>query len=336
MPTLSPARKIIAIVAGVVALQAVMLFAFAWPQANVGPRELPVAVAGPEQAVGEIESALADAPGPDDDVAAFDVVTVADGAAARRAIEDRDVYGAIVVSQTGPELLVASGGGPAVAQMLRSVAGELAGDAQPVVEDVVPADPDDPNGGGLAAAVLPLVITSAAGGLLAVLAVRRTGLRLGAVVGLAVLSGLAAAALLQYALGIVDASYLALAGALAMTVGAVAALVAGLGAVLGGAGAALGILLMIFVGNPLSAAASAPEMLPRPWGDVGQLMPPGAGVSLVRSVAFFDGAGAGGPLLVLTVWVLGGLALVLLGGLRRQPANVAVSSDPSDEVAARA
>ena len=64
---------------------------------------------------------------------------------------------------------------------------------------------------------------------------------------------------------------------------------------------------MIFVGNPLSAAASAPEMLPQPWGDVGQFLPPGAGVSALRSVAFFDGAAAGTPILVLSVWLVAGL-----------------------------
>src|SRR5919106_1298737 len=335
MHTLSPTRRAIAVVTGVVVLQALMLLAFAWPQANVGPREVPIAVAGPEQAVGEVESALAAAPRADEDVAAFDVRTVADETAARDAIEQRDVYGAVVLSD-GPQLLVASGAGPAVAQMLRSAAGELAADAAPAVEDVVPSDPDDPNGGGLAAAVLPLVLTSAAGGLLAVLTIRRSSVRLLAVVGLAVVAGLATAALLQYGLGILDGPYLPLAGAVGLVVGAVAGSVAGLGALLGRAGAALGILVMIFVGNPLAAATSAPEMLPQPWGEIGQFLPPGAGVSLVRSVAFFDGAGAGVPLVVLAVWLLAGLALVVAGARRNPFADHGSVPEPHDETAVRA
>jgi hypothetical protein len=183
--------------------------------------------------------------------------------------------------------------------------------------------------------VLPLVLTSAAGGLLAVLELRRPGPRLAVVVGLAVVAGLVTAALLLYALGIVDASYIALSGVIALVVGAVAAGVAGLGAMLGRAGAGLGMLLVIFLGNPLSAATSAPEMLPQPWGDVGQLMPPGAGVSLVRSVAFFDGAGAGGPLTVLSVWALAGLALVLLGGLGRRSGDGIPPRATDDEVPAQ-
>ncbi|MER5294775.1 ABC transporter permease, partial [Streptomyces pharetrae] len=62
-----------------------------------------------------------------------------------------------------------------------------------------------------------------------------------------------------------------------------------------------------------SGASSAPEMLPAPAGAVGQWLPPGAGVSLLRSVAYFDGAAATGPALTLTWWVVLGLGAVLLG-----------------------
>jgi hypothetical protein len=262
-------------------------------------------------------------------VPAFTVTVVADEAEATAAIEDRDVYGAVVATPEGPRVLVASAAGPAVAQMLRAAAAELseAGGAAPV-EDVVPTTPDDPTGAGLAAGILPLVITSAAGGLIAAILLRSTRLRLAAVAGITVLGGLLSAAVIQYALGIVDASYLEVAGVAALLIGAVAASVAGLGAVLGRAGAVLGLLVMIFVGNPLSAAASAPEMLPQPWGDVGQFLPPGAGVSALRSVAFFDGAAAGTPILVLGIWLVAGLVLLVAGGLRRpaQPATTATSA----------
>jgi hypothetical protein len=110
-----PARLTAAIVVGIATLQALMLLAFAWPAANVAPRELPIAVAGPAPAVQQVESALTAVPGPDADVAAFNVVIIDDADAARAAIEDREVYGAVVVSPDGPQLLVASGGGPAVA-----------------------------------------------------------------------------------------------------------------------------------------------------------------------------------------------------------------------------
>lgn len=313
-------RAVLALVAGVVTVQALMLLAFAWPAAESGPREVPIAVAGPPQVAEQVEQALAQVPGRDEGTPAFAVTPVDDEAAATAAIQDRDVYGAVVVSPDGPAVLVASAASPAVSQALRSVAGEIAaGGGGPTVTDVVPTGTDDPTGAGLAAGVLPLVLTSVAAGLGAVFLARRTGERLAAVVAIAVAAGLVAAALLQFALGVVDGPYLEVAGVLALLVGAVAAAVGGLAAVLGRAGAALGALVVIFLGNPLSAAASAPELLPQPWGDLGQLMPPGAGVSALRSVAFFDGSAAGAPVAVLSVWLLAGLVLVGLGMLRQAP-----------------
>lgn len=59
---------------------------------------------------------------------------------------------------------------------------------------------------------------------------------------------------------------------------------------------ASGALLMVMLGNPFSGVTSAPELLPEPFGMIGQRLPPGAGGSLPRSVAFFDGSAAGGAL----------------------------------------
>ncbi|HCA87554.1 MAG TPA: hypothetical protein DEQ61_20045, partial [Streptomyces sp.] len=92
--------------------------------------------------------------------------------------------------------------------------------------------------------------------------------------------------------------------------------VAGSAALLGRAGLGLGALLVVLLGNPLSGVTSAPQLLPEPAGAIGQLLPPGAGGALLRSVSFFDGSGAGMPALVLAVWTVLGLAAVLLGSLR--------------------
>jgi hypothetical protein len=92
--------------------------------------------------------------------------------------------------------------------------------------------------------------------------------------------------------------------------------VAGLHALLGEAGAILGLLSMILIGNPFSGVGSAAEMLPRPVGDLGQLMPPGAGGNLLRSTGYFDGAAAGGHVAVLAVWALAGFAALLVAGAR--------------------
>jgi hypothetical protein len=73
-------------------------------------------------------------------------------------------------------------------------------------------------------------------------------------------------------------------------------------ALLDAGGVVLAALAVFLLGNPLSGLTSAPELLPQPWGAVGQFLPPGAGGTLLRSVAFFDGAGAAAAGWVLGAW----------------------------------
>jgi hypothetical protein len=94
---------------------------------------------------------------------------------------------------------------------------------------------------------------------------------------------------------VLGGDWLVNAGVLGLTVLAVGGTVAGPAALFGRAGAALGALLMVLVGNPLSGVSSAPELLPEPAGAIGQLLPPGAGGSLLRSTPFFDDAGGTAP-----------------------------------------
>jgi hypothetical protein len=312
---LSTPRKVVAITVAIATFQALMLLAFAWPSSNSGPREVPIAVAGPPEATEQIAARLAGVQVVDD-TAAFDVTTVDDQAAATGLILDGDAYGAIVVTPGGPELLIASGASPAVANLLQTAASNLAQDGGIDVTDVVPLNSDDPNGAGLGAGLLPLVITSAVGGMLAFLLLNRTRPRIAAVLGQSVVGGLAASAILTYALGVFDGSYWEYAGIIALLIAGTSAAVAGLGALLGRAGAALGVLTMILLGNPLSGAANAPELLPQPWGDIGQALPPGAAVSAIRSAEFLGGASIGTPLLVLSIWAAGGLLLILVGAMR--------------------
>jgi hypothetical protein len=58
-------------------------------------------------------------------------------------------------------------------------------------------------------------------------------------------------------------------------------------------------------------------MLPGWSGTLGQLLPPGAAGTLLRSTAFFDGNGATKPLLVLIAWLAFGLILCAVRGLRK-------------------
>jgi hypothetical protein len=302
------------VIAVIVAVQALLMLWFAWPAQEAEPRDLPVVVAGPQQAADALATKLRAArPG------AFEVSTVADAAAADEMLRDRDAYGAFVVGPNGVSVHVASAASPAVSTALSQLGATLGQNGTQVrVIDVVPTGADDPRGAGFGGAFLPLILTSIAAGAVIALLLGSLGPRLGALAGYALGAGLLAAALMQWT-GVLGGSYLAGASAVALFTGAIAATVAGLAAVAGRAGIALGALLVFVVGNPLSGLAAAPELLPQPWGQIGQFLPPGAGATMLRSAAFFDWAGAGQSVLVLSTYVVLGLALVVVGSMRRRP-----------------
>ncbi|MEV0002516.1 hypothetical protein AB0H28_09535 [Micromonospora sp. NPDC050980] len=309
------------LVGAVVAVQALLVPLFAAPAAHLAPRDLPVAVAGPPPAVAELTARLAAArPG------GFAVTALPDATAADRALRDREVYAAFVVGPDGVALHTAPAASPTVAALLTEAAGQLSAGRPVPVTAVVPADPDDPRGAGFAAGFLPLALTGMLAGVLLTLLVAGRRARLAGLLGYAVLAGAVGVAVLHGWLGLLGGAPWREAGAIGLFSLAAAGIVAGLGTLLGRAGLGLGALLVFLVGNPLSAVAAAPELLPQPWGTVGQFLPVGAGGTLLRSAAFFDGAGAARPLAVLAGYALVGLVLVLVG--RRAVERVDAPSAP--------
>ena len=302
---------------------AIALSAFVWPAANLEPRDLPFGLAGPVEELGSFQARLEAREG------AFDVHLYDDQESAREAIEDREIYGAIVAEPDGGGLglLTSSAASPTVAAVLSE---DFAGPSV-AVEDVVPADPDDPRGAAFGSMVLPLLLAGIVTGVIITM-LGRPGLgAIGILLAVAALTGLVTIAVVQWWLGVIEGPWLLNAAVLSLGVLAVAAAVAGLAALMGRAGIAVMALLMVFVANPWSGNASAPELLPEAAGFVGQLMPPGAGGQLLRSTAFFDGAAAGGPLAVLLVWIGLGLGAVLAGAQLRQRAAVPRRVEPSVE-----
>ncbi|MFF7260623.1 ABC transporter permease [Streptomyces sp. NPDC008159] len=316
-----PSRRMVAVIVLIPVIAALALWAFAWPSARIAPRDLPLGVAGPAAAAAQVEQRLEQRDG------AFEVHRYADEAAARDAIEDRTVYGAVVVTEAGPKLLTASAASPMVAQLLQQAVGEQATQegARVEVTDVVATPAEDPRGSAFGSSVLPLALAGTASGAVVTLLGLRGARAAGALAGAAVLVGLAAAALAHTWLGVLTGDWWAEVGVLSLTTLAVGATVAGLAALLGRAGLGLGALLIVFLGNPFSGAASAPRMLPEPAGTLGQWLPPGAGATLLRSVSFFDGAAALSPALILTWWAVLGLGAVLVGPLLKRSRKPAAS-----------
>ncbi|MFF6777329.1 ABC transporter permease [Streptomyces sp. NPDC012637] len=315
-------RKSVAVMLLIPAVVAFALWAFAWPAARTAPRDLPVGVAG--SATAAVEQHLAAREG------AFEVRRYADEAAARAAIEDRTVYGAIVVTPRGPRLLTASAASPVVAGMLReAVAAQLPAGNALQVTDVVPAPAADPRGAVLAAGLLPVGLAGAASGAVTSLLGLRGGRAAAALTGAAALSGLVGTAVADSWLGGLTGAWWTEAGVLSLAVLAVGATVAGLAALIGRAGLAVGAVLMVLLGSPSSGIATAPELLPAPMGVLGQWLPPGAAGTALRSVSSFGGAGAGSALLVLVAWAAVGLTAVLVGGRRARARAAGAAPAPA-------
>ncbi|MEZ7239297.1 ABC transporter permease [Rhodococcus sp. GXMU-t2271] len=309
------AVRVVGVVLALTAVIALMLFAFAAPAVESGPHGLKIGVVGPDPAVARIEAGLADArPG------AFSPQRYADVEALRTAIEQREVVGGLAVEPDGPAMYVAGAGGAPVAQVLTATAAGLSQTlGRPVpVRDVVPLPADDPAGAGLNSLALPLVL----GGLVPAIALvrlfaGRVGLRVLGAIGFAVLAGLTLTAVLQFGFGSLTGNYWATAAALTLSLAAVSLPLLGLESLFGLPGFGAGAVLMMFLGNPLSGFATTAAWLPQGWGAFGQLLPPGAAGTAVRSVAFFDGHGGGTAVLVLSAWVVVGLALCAVSARRR-------------------
>jgi hypothetical protein len=285
---------------GIVVIQALLVPLFAGPAANIAPRDLPVAAVGPLQQTLEKDGH-------------FKVTTVSSADEADALIRDRSVYAAFIAGPSGLSLHTASAASPTVAALLTQASAQLGGGKPVPVTDIVPTDTDDPRGAGFGAGFLPLALTSMLAGIAIVFLVRTRSARLTGVLTYAVLAGLSAAAVLQGWLGVLPPAYFASALAIGLTALAISATMAGLGALLGTRGIGLGAVVVFLLGNALGAVAAAPELLPQPWGEVGQWLPVGAGATLLRSAAYFDWAGAAQPLLVLVLWAFAGLAFVVIG-----------------------
>jgi hypothetical protein len=323
-----PWARAVAVPVVLTAIVSVIVLAFLWPALTSEPRDLPIAVAGPAQAVDQLTDGLDQAaPG------TFEVSAVDDRGAAVDGIEQRQVYGAIVLGAS-PEVLVSSAASPVAAQALGALAPRLqamlqqataaqaaAMGAEPptitvAVTDVVGLADTDERGVGLGSAILPLTVGGILGGVLITLGIAGRLRRIVALVAYAVFGGLALGGILQGWLGVLQGSFLANAAAMALALLGIGAAVAGLASVLGRPGLAVGAVVFVLFAIPLASAATPVEFLLAPWGAVGQWFPPGAGATLLRDLSYFPEADATMPWLVLTGWAVAGLVLLGLGRAR--------------------
>lgn len=305
-----PVRRLLTVLVGVPALLIVMLLCFLTPSLNAGAKDLPLAIAGPPQATNRITSALeAKAPG------SFETTAYEQPDQARQAVKDRRAVGAIAVGANGITVMTASGAGTPYIQLLKGIGAGLEATGQHVTyEDLAPMTNEDPTGVTIASLALPLAFGGNVSAVLLITLLRKSPwLRMLGAALMSLASGLAITALLQFGFHTIDGGFWMTTGALTLGIAAISLTVIGAKDLLGYPGLGLGGFLILFISNPLSGIATGPQWLPAPWGEIGQLMPIGAAGTAMRSAVFFNGAGAGRAVIVLTSWALAGLVMSALG-----------------------
>jgi hypothetical protein len=279
-----------------VVLQCLFVFAFVYPGYKPKPHHLPVGVVA---LTPTFDSIAAETRG------GFALIRYPTEQAARAAIDDRDIYGAVIATPGGRRLLVASAASFTVSQFLRQAFSGA------MVEDVKPLDPNDPRGATIGLLLLPLV-TVCFGAVLMLGTLRLNGKALvGATIAYSGLGGLAVAAIERFGLGALPGTYLELSAITALTILALVLPIAGLHRLLGPAGLMVSGFLFFVFANTASGNATAPQLLPSPWRVLGQLLPPGAGGTALRNTGYFGGAALAQPIIVLVSFSLAGALLVL-------------------------
>ena len=134
----TPVRKLVLVMLGLTVVVVAFISSYASALGKPSPRHVPVAVSAPPAVLGQLDASPQ-----------LRVYPVPGLAKARSMVEDRTVYGALLLPRTGPAtLLVANGGGHAVAIMLIQL-GQQAARARGttlITVDLAPTSPNNPNG----------------------------------------------------------------------------------------------------------------------------------------------------------------------------------------------
>jgi hypothetical protein len=300
----------------------ILVAVFALVSSNVAanhspkPHGVPIGIVGTPAVVDVSRAGLARAtPG------AFKVHAYRSLTSARTAVLHRSVYGAFQPAPAPVLLLVASAASPPVAGLLQrtfSAVASRSGRAL-AVHDLVPLPSSDSTGATSFSAVLSLILAGLAGTSLvyAFTMNRSEATRVVLTAALGVGAGLITALVTNVLIGAYPGHFLAVWGVATLFVLAIGMPIAAFQVIFGVAGTAIGWILFLVIGNPASGGSSAPELLPGFWRTLSQLLPPGAGVTSLRDVVYFNGHGSSHALVVLALYAVLGAAVAMIAyGLR--------------------
>jgi hypothetical protein len=310
-----------------VASLGILVAVFALVSSNVAanhspkPHSLPIGIVGTPAVAGAAHAELARATPGALDVHAYQSLTTA-----RTAVLHRSVYGAFQPLPS-PILLVASAASPAVAALLQRTFATVASRSgrSLAVQDLVPLPSSDSTGATTFSVVLSLIIAGLAGTTLIYTLTRHRpeGVRVVLTVILGVAAGLITALITNVLVGAFPHHFFQVWGVAALFVLAIGLPIAAFQVIFGIAGTAIGALLFLVIGNPASGGSSAPELLPAFWRTLSQILPPGAAVTSMRDVVYFNGHGSSHALIVLALYAVLGAGVAMFAYRLRVRAGAA-------------
>jgi hypothetical protein len=317
MPTQVPSRKLVFLAVPFIAVSFVFVSIYAFTQHAPEAHGLRVAFVGSEMA--RMHSQLGmDRVSP----GAFDLRPYPNAASARRAVLERKVYGAYIQGNGSTStLLTASAAGTSAQQAIEHAFTAMVSTAPPgmgrvklVTSDLKPLPANDSRGLSSSALQFGLLLPSFVFAILLFIFGHRTALaqRLLAIVLFVLGTALVAALTVGPLIGALAGHFWAVAAVGALFAAAAVLTTYGLEALLGFAGTGLAALVLILVGNATAGGGSNQEFLPDVFRQIGQALPGGAFVRVVRNTVYFEGNHTHLALLVIALWTLGGLALVLI------------------------
>lgn len=334
-------------------LVALVVLAFTWPTKTMEAKNLPVSIAGPEVTVSQFEQSLKDQGIETFDLkqvssreeaeqqikqretygaiiftegAAPEVLTApAANAAATQMLNgvatqlNAQIQQKALAAKTEALTQAVQAGGEqgaqAAAQLEQMKAQAEQASAMAVkTTAVVPLSEGDSSGSGIAISAFPLVIGGILGGSFSALRVNGTWRRFATATLYAVIGGALTALILNVWFGLIPGDFATLWAAFGATYLATASFIVGVSALSSPlAGLGLGAVVTMFIGNPISGASMPSVFLPGAWGQIGQMMVPGASSTLLRSIAYFPEASTSGQWLVLGSWIAFGLLTGVIG-----------------------
>jgi Protein of unknown function (DUF3533) len=313
----------------------VLLVVFALVGSNVAanhapkPHRVPIGLVGTpvvDRAVGN--SLARRAPG------AYQIHEYTSLPAARAAILHRQVYGAYRPRPTAV-LLVATAASPPIATLLQQTFTAVANaQKRPLaIRDLAPLPSSDSRGGSAFSAVVSLIIAGILGStVIYVFAGRRPpAFRLAASLLLAIGAGLITALVTNVIVKAFHGQFFGVWGVATLYVLALGLPIVAFQTLVGIGGTAIGAVMFLVIGNPASGGASSPELLPGFWRDLSQFLPPGAAVTALRDVVYFNGHGMTHAAIVLGVYAgLGAIVAFAAGTARARAKPIVAPRQPAE------